>query len=114
MTIPREPKGCGMTTDTIVTVRDTAVMYVAGETGKPIAEQAPKAFKALEAKPSSLKGRKFYGIVLGNEYRASVDIDPNDDPLSLPHPTWVATRRQIRSPTTPELGKQPPPDWPDL
>ena len=78
-----------MTTDTIVTVPDTAVMYVAGEVGKPIGEQAPKAFKELEAKLSSLKGRKFYGVVLGDEYRACVAIDPNDDPLSLPHPTWM-------------------------
>ena len=78
-----------MTTDAIVTVRDTAVMYVAGETGKPIAEQAPKAFKELEAALSSLKSRKFYGVVLGDEYRACVTIDPNDDPLSLPYPTWT-------------------------
>ena len=78
-----------MITDTIVTVPDTSVMYVAGETGKPIAEQAPKAFKELEAKLSSLKGRKFYGVVLGDEYRACVAIDPQDDPFSLPHPTWT-------------------------
>jgi hypothetical protein len=78
-----------MTTDAIVMVRDTPVMYVAGETGKPIAEQAPKAFKQLEAKLFSLKGKKFYGAVLGDEYRACVAIDPNDDPLSLPHPTWT-------------------------
>ncbi len=78
-----------MTTETKVTVRDTTVMYVAGDTGKPIAEQAPKAFKELEAKLPSLKGRKFYGVVLGDEYRACVAIDPNDDPLSLPHPTWT-------------------------
>ncbi len=78
-----------MTTDAIVTVRDTPVMYVAGETGKPIAEQAPKAFKQLEAKLFSLKGKKFYGAVLGDEYRACVAIDPNDDPLSSPHPTWT-------------------------
>jgi hypothetical protein len=78
-----------MMTDTIVAVPDISVMYVVGEVGKPIAEQAPKAFKKLEAKLSSLKGRKFYGIVLGDEYRACVAIDPNDDPLSLPHPTWT-------------------------
>jgi len=78
-----------MTTDTIVTVRDTAVMYVAGDAGKPIAEQAPNAFKALEGKLSSLKGRKFYGVVLGDEYRACVAVGPNDDLLSLPHPTWT-------------------------
>ena len=78
-----------MTPDTIVTIQDTAVMYVAGETGTPIAEQAPTAFKKLEAKLSSLKGRKFYGVVLGDEYRACVAIDRKDDPFSLPHPTWT-------------------------
>ncbi len=78
-----------MSTDTIVEMRDIAVMYVVGETGRPVAEQAPKAFKELEEKLPSLKGRKFYGIVLGDKYRACVAIDPNDDPLSLPHPTWT-------------------------
>jgi hypothetical protein len=78
-----------MITDTMVTVPDTSVMYVAGEAGKPIAEQAPHAFKKLEAKLFSLKGRKFYGVVLGDEYRACVAIDPHDDPNSLPHPTWT-------------------------
>jgi hypothetical protein len=77
-----------MPTDTIVTVRDTAVMYAA-ETEKPIAEQAPEAFKELEAKLPSLKGRKISGVVLGDEYRACVAIDQNDDPLCLPHSTWM-------------------------
>jgi hypothetical protein len=82
-------EAAGMTADTIVTVRDTAVMYVAGDTGTPIAEQAPKAFEELEAKLSSLKGRKFYGVILGDEYRACVAMNLEDDPLSLPHPTWT-------------------------
>jgi hypothetical protein len=77
-------EAAGMTADTIVTVQDTAVMYVAGDTGTPIAEQAPKAFKELEAKLSSLKGRKFYGVILGDEYRACVAMNLEDDPLSLP------------------------------
>jgi hypothetical protein len=54
-----------------------------------LARSAGTDFKKLEAKLSSLKGRKFYGVVLGDEYRACVAIDPNDDPLSLPHPTWT-------------------------
>jgi hypothetical protein len=93
-----------MPPDTIVTARDIAVMYVAGETGKPIAEQAPKAFKELEAKLSSLKGRKFYGVVLGDEYRACVAIDPNDDPLSLPHPTWTLPGGRYIRRTIPNWG----------
>jgi hypothetical protein len=78
-----------MSTDTIVTVPDASVMYVAGKAGKPIGQQAPKAFKELEAKLTSLKGRRFYGVVLGDEYRACVAIEPSDDPLSLPHPIWT-------------------------
>ncbi|HKV45750.1 MAG TPA: hypothetical protein VJT32_13920 [bacterium] len=78
-----------MTDDTIVMLPDTPVMFVAGQAGKSIAEQAPRAFEALEAKLLSLKGRRFYGVVLGDEYRACVAIDPGDDPSSLPHPTWT-------------------------
>lgn len=78
-----------MTDDTTVTLPDTLVMFVAGQAGKPIAEQAPRAFEALEIKLASLRGRKFYGAVLGDEYRACVTIDRSDDPGSLPHPTWT-------------------------
>ena len=77
-----------MPTDTIVTVQDTAVMYVAGETGKPIAEQAPKAFKELESKLASLKGRKFYGVVLRRRL-------PNwEDNLHLIGPTFETLCRR--------------------
>jgi len=73
----------------VVTLPDTVVMFVAGKAGEPIAAQAPEAFKALEARPPSLKCRKFYGVVLGDEYRACVAIDCSDDPRALPHPTWI-------------------------
>ena len=75
-------------TYTIVELRDTAVMYVAGDKGTPIAEQAPKAMQELEARLTPLKGRKFYGVVLGDEYRACVTLAPaeaNPEPL----PTWT-------------------------
>ena len=75
--------------DTVVTLPDTVVMFVAGKAGEPIAAQAPEAFKALEARLPSLRGRKFYGVVLGDEYRACVAIDSTDDPRALPHPTWI-------------------------
>ncbi len=78
-----------MSTDTVVTLPDTVVMFVAGKAGKPIAAQAPEAFKALEAKLPSLRGRKFYGVVLKDEYRACVAVDSSDDPRALPHPTWI-------------------------
>ena len=73
----------------MVTLPDTVVMFVAGKAGEPIAAQAPEAFMALEARLPSLKGRKFYGVVLGDEYRACVAIDSTDDPRALPHPTWI-------------------------
>jgi hypothetical protein len=78
-----------MTDDVLVTLPDTLVMFVAGPAGRPIAEQAPRAFAALEAALPCLKGRKFYGVVVGDEYRACVAIAPTDDTRSLPYPTWT-------------------------
>jgi hypothetical protein len=75
--------------DTIVTLRDIPVMYVAGEAGAPIGEQAPRAFKALEASLSTLKGRRFYGVVVDDEYRACVAIDSHDHVGARPHRTWT-------------------------
>lgn len=74
--------------DTIVTLQDTAVMYVAGERGKPIAEQAPQSMRQLEAGLASLKGRKFYGVVLGDEYRACVTLVATDAGRR-PFPAWT-------------------------
>jgi hypothetical protein len=86
-----------LATSTIVTVDRVSVMYVAGQRGRSIAEQAPEAFKTLEAALPSLKGRKFYGVVLGDEYRACVGIDPADDAGSLPYPTWtISGGRYVR------------------
>lgn len=76
-----------MSNDTIVAIESIPVMYVAGQPGRPIAEQAPDAFQRLEAKLASLKGRRFYGVVIGDEYRACVAIAPDDDIDALPHPT---------------------------
>jgi len=90
-----------MPRDTFVTIDDIPVMYVAGEKGRPIPEQAPEAFRELEAKLPSLKGRKFYGVEFSGEYRACVEMRENDDPSSLPHPVWVIpggkyVRRKIK------------------
>ncbi|MBW1709055.1 MAG: hypothetical protein JRJ73_04120 [Deltaproteobacteria bacterium] len=63
-----------MPRDTFVTIDDIPVMYVAGEKGRPIPEQAPEAFRELEAKLPSLKGRKFYGVEFAGEYRACAAI----------------------------------------
>src|SRR5438045_9717015 len=75
-----------MEADTIVMLPDIPVMYVAGQKGRPIAEQAPSAFQQLEARLPSLKQRRFYGVGLGDEYRACVAIAPDDHPAALPHP----------------------------
>jgi hypothetical protein len=78
-----------MADDTIVTSPDIDVMYVAGAVGRPIAEQAPEAFRQLEAKLTSLQGRRFYGVVIGDEYRACVAIHPDDDAGALSLARWT-------------------------
>ena len=42
----------------------------------------------LEAGLTSLKGRKFYGVVLGDEYRACVTVAAGDAD-QRPFPTWI-------------------------
>ncbi len=68
---------------------DTTVMYVDGDEAKPIPEQAKKAFNTLEDKFTSFKGRKFFGVVIGNKYRACSSITDYDKGSNLPHPTWT-------------------------
>jgi len=72
----------------IITMPDIAVMYFDGPAGRPVSEQAPVAFAELEAKLASLKGRKFYAVVIGGRYRACVAVEASDDAQALPHPTW--------------------------
>ena len=72
-----------------MTAVDIDVMYVAGAAGRPIAEQAPEAFRQLEAKVTSLHGRRFYGVVIGDEYRACVAIHPDDDAGALSLARWT-------------------------
>jgi hypothetical protein len=78
-----------MITPSEVNFPDTLVMYVAGDPAKPIPEQAKQAFAALEAGFTSLKGRKFFGVIIGNEYRACSSITDTDKTSGLPHPTWT-------------------------
>jgi len=78
-----------MTSDTFVTIEEIPVMYVKGKQGEPVAVQAPVAFEQLEAKLASLKGRKFYGVILGDEYRACVAMDGNSETSSLPFSKWT-------------------------
>ena len=78
-----------MNPETIVSLSDIPVMYVAGDKQQPIAKQAPLAFRVLEAKLLSLAHRKFYGVTLGGEYRACVAIEGTDDLNALPHAEWT-------------------------
>jgi hypothetical protein len=84
-----EESESAMTTESVVQLSDIAVIYMAGERGKPISEQAPAAFDKLEAKLATLKGRHFYGVVVDGEYRACVALRPEDDRNHLTHPTWT-------------------------
>ncbi|MCH8536058.1 MAG: effector binding domain-containing protein [Flavobacteriaceae bacterium] len=64
-------------------------MYVAGEPEKSIPEQAKKAFTELESAFTSFRGRKFYGVITENEYRACSSITASDEQTSLPHRTMI-------------------------
>jgi hypothetical protein len=88
-----------MTQDTIVDFPETSVGYVAGDAERPIHEQAPVAFRTLEASLPTLRRRRFFAALVGPEYRACVAReDGNGDPSLSP---WVIpggryARRKIR------------------
>lgn len=66
---------------------DIPVMYVVSLTGPRGAEEA---FKKLEnAIGWKLKGRKFYGAMVGDEYRACLAIKDENEPEQLGFPTWT-------------------------
>lgn len=65
------------------------VMYAAGDSSKPIPVQAPEAFTELEGKLLTFKKRRFYGVILKNEYRACTSLLETDDPDNLPHASWI-------------------------
>ncbi len=66
---------------------DIPVMFVVSPNG-PIG--AGEAFRKLEdAIDWQLKGRKFYGTMLGEEYRACMAINEGDDPQKLGFETWT-------------------------
>lgn len=68
-----------MPVDTIVDSPPIRVMYVAGDRSKPINEQAPLAVEQLESSLTSLRGKKFYGVVVDGEYRACVRVSSDED-----------------------------------
>ena len=70
----------------LVTRDPISVMYVVSPNGT---EGAAEAFDRLEARLPSLKGRKFYGTMLNGEYRACVELDPQDRPAAMGLDTWI-------------------------
>ena len=62
------------------------VMYVIADGGPA---GASDAFRKLEARLPGLKGRRFYGTYSGEEYRACVQMRPDDDPAALGLATCV-------------------------
>ena len=72
-----------MSTESVIELPPVPVLYVAGDKREPFSEQAPKAFDRLEAQLPSLKGRRFYGIVVDGEYRACVARKPEDEGLAI-------------------------------
>jgi hypothetical protein len=73
--------------DQIVEFGGFEVVYVSGERGQPIPEQAPAAFDSLEARLPTLKNKRFYGVVIDGTYRACVALDEDTRTLDLPR--WV-------------------------
>ncbi|HZR85750.1 MAG TPA: GyrI-like domain-containing protein [Bradyrhizobium sp.] len=73
--------------DRIVELGGFEVVYVSGERGRPIPEQAPAAFDALEERLPTLKQKRFYGAVIDGAYRACVAVDGDTCTLDLPR--WV-------------------------
>jgi hypothetical protein len=70
-----------MPVDTIVSSAPIPVFYVAGDSAKPISEQAPQAVDELEALMPSLQGSKFFGVVVDGEYRACVRQTPENSAI---------------------------------
>ncbi len=75
--------------DTIVESPPVEVLYVAGDSTRPIAEQAPLAVERLESSLTSLRGKKFYGVVVDGEYRACVQVNSDADIAELDYPKYV-------------------------
>lgn len=73
-----------MFTGTIIDAPEIPVRYVAGDRTTPVPEQAPAAFEQLEANLDSLRGLKFYGVVMDGEYRACVAVPPGQVDANLP------------------------------
>ena len=69
-----------------VVLPDIEVLYVDSDAGIP---GSAEAFRRLEAPLPTLRGRRFYGVIRGEAYRACVARTPEDDPAALGLATWV-------------------------
>jgi hypothetical protein len=90
-----------MTQDTIIEFSETSVGYVAGDRERPIHEQAPVAFRNLEASLPTLRGRRFYAALVGPEYRACVALPQENGSADPALSRWVIpggryARRKVR------------------
>jgi DNA gyrase inhibitor GyrI len=90
-----------MTGDTIIDFPETPVAYAAGDRERPIHEQAPVAFRTLEASLPTLRGRRFYAALVGPEYRACIALSAASGSADPPLSPWVIpggryARRKIR------------------
>jgi hypothetical protein len=75
--------------DRIIDFPDTPVSYVAGDRERLVHEQAPVAFRELEATLPTLRGRRFYAALVGPEYRACVALRPQDRDVDISLPRWT-------------------------
>ena len=101
-----------ITQDPIIEFPATSVGYVAGDPERPIHEQAPVAFRTLEASLPTLRGRRFYAVLVGPEYRACVALPTENGSADPMLSRWVIpggryARRKIRDYHTlvPAIGK---------
>ena len=69
-----------------VALEDKEVMYIATNNTQ---DGPMQAFEKLESCLSTLRGRKFYGTFQNGEYRACVEITPDDNPSALGLNTYV-------------------------
>ena len=74
-------------TETIVELHAIPVVHLAGESYRPQAEEARKAVNRLEARLPTVKRRRFYGAVVGDEYRACVAERRGDERLGVAR--WI-------------------------
>lgn len=82
-----------------IVLQDISVATLAGNPQLDLSRQAKDAFARLEAKLSTLKGRKFYGIYDGQLYRAAVGISQDEtaegmglEPLTIVGGFYVTCR----------------------